>query len=153
MFFPMTTCKHQMKGMRRNLKASWTFYSYCQGLVNNKLVFTQQLYCCCSCVVLQLMNSLPGREAESVCAGLEVQVHKQTLGKEMEGRGLNVTQTGNMLCVPSCPLVQEKLCPCAISFVGLSNAMSFARRSCITGIGEPNKFTFTSTFIGVQIRN
>lgn len=33
---------------------------------------------------------------------------QSTPGKEMEGRGLNVTQTGNKLCVPSCSVVHTK---------------------------------------------
>lgn len=52
-----------------------------------------------------------------------MQVHHQTQGKEMEGRGLNVTQTGNnALCslllsgaherfIPNFALVQAVLCP------------------------------------------
>ena len=54
-----------MRGMQRHLKASWTFYSNCQGSVENNLVFTQELYCSSTCVVVQLVKSAPSWAASS----------------------------------------------------------------------------------------
>lgn len=96
---------------------------YHHGSVKNKHIFKQGLYCFSICCCAADEFSLQLSPAKSVCAGLklQVQVHNQTPGKEMEGRGLSVTQTGNELCVPACSLVHTK---------GLFQTLCFSRVFC-----------------------
>lgn len=139
-FIPVTKCQlstpkqEECKGIRA---ASWIFYTFPQRSLNNKLVFTQELCCFSTCVVLScggwIQRAVECRAANSVYSGFWVQVHNRTQGKEIRGRG-GFWPWHKQEAIFVFPPAQwgthkfySKCCPCAIYFVGLSNKICSAR--------------------------
>lgn len=136
---------------------------YHHGSVKNKHIFKQGLYCFSICCCAADEFSVQLSPAKSVCAGLklQVQVHNQTPGKEMEGRGLSVTQTGNELCVPACSLVHTKgLFQTLCFFQGILWALPGAYITNTSGRYQLTKalksvtdqiFSFTQTYVSADL--
>lgn len=120
--------------MQWNLRASWTFYSFCQGSLKNKLVFTHGLYCFPTCVVVQLMHSVSSRAASSwkrLCWPLGAGAQSNHEGRKWRGGVWMWHKQETSFVFPPAQRctrkVYSKRCPCAIYFVGLSKTECSAR--------------------------
>lgn len=161
--------------MQRNLKASWTFYSYCQGSVKNKVVFIQELYCSSTCVVVWPMNAAPSWAASSwKCLHWPLGAGAQSNPREGNGGEGFECDTNRKLWVwvffqlsGAHKRFTQKFCTCASCFAELSNTICIAKslhKTHLKAINLLNSthstsvlnhffFIFTHTFIWMQTKN